>query len=154
MIGHLREKLEELGIADNTIIIFSTDHGIHHGEHGLGGKCFLYQEDLRIPLVIYDPRLASYRIKSSVDDYYLFLDPSHTEARKVVYEELFHLAQDPYEEENLAAASEHAQTLAYFRGRIQEMVAERIVPDTAQRVCKNTNEVYIFEEEKGYYPVG
>lgn len=56
MIGHLLEKLEELGEADNTILVFSTDHGIHFGEHGLGGKNFLYEEDLRIPLVIYDPR--------------------------------------------------------------------------------------------------
>ncbi len=56
-IGHLRETLERLQLADNTIIVFSTDHGIHHGEHGLGGKCFLYEEDLRIPFVIFDPRL-------------------------------------------------------------------------------------------------
>ncbi len=241
MIGHLRETLEALGIAENTIIIFSTDHGIHHGEHGLGGKCFLYQEDLRIPLVIYDPRkpgkgkrlrqmvavpdlaptvlalagidapdcmqgdsllpllrgedvpwrtelfaeqlmdtqnypkseavctpewkyiryfartddprLASYRIKSSVDDYYAFLESSPAGGQTVVYEELYHLAQDPYEEENLASVPERAETLAYFRGRVQQMAAERLVPDTAQRVCKNTNEVYIFEEEKGYYPV-
>jgi len=55
-LGNLRGKLEELGLADNTIIVFSTDHGIHHGEHGLGGKCFLYEEDIRIPLIIYDPR--------------------------------------------------------------------------------------------------
>jgi arylsulfatase A-like enzyme len=59
MIGRLCEKLEDMGIADNTIIIFSTDHGIHHGEHGLGGKNFLYEEDIRIPLVIYDPRLPN-----------------------------------------------------------------------------------------------
>ncbi len=67
-LGHIREKLEELGIADNTIIVFSTDHGIHHGEHGIGGKCFLYEEDLRIPLVIYDPRNApaQKRIKEMV----------------------------------------------------------------------------------------
>ncbi len=56
-IGNLRRKLRELGLADNTIIVFSTDHGIHHGEHGLGGKSFLYEEDLNIPCVIYDPRL-------------------------------------------------------------------------------------------------
>jgi arylsulfatase A-like enzyme len=56
-IGRLRETLARLQLADNTIIVFSTDHGIHHGEHGLGGKCFLYEEDLRIPLVVYDPRL-------------------------------------------------------------------------------------------------
>jgi len=57
MIGHVRESLDRLGLADNTIIVFSTDHGIHHGEHGLGGKCFLYEEDIRIPLAIFDPRL-------------------------------------------------------------------------------------------------
>lgn len=57
MVGRVREKLEELGIADNTIIVFSTDHGIHHGEHGLGGKSFLYEEDLNIPMIIYDPRI-------------------------------------------------------------------------------------------------
>jgi len=57
MIGRLRQMLKRLELADNTIIIFSTDHGLHHGEHGLGGKCFLYEEDLHIPLIIYDPRL-------------------------------------------------------------------------------------------------
>ncbi len=58
-LGELRAKLEELRLADNTIIVFSTDHGIHHGEHGLGGKCFLYEEDIRIPYIIYDPRLPA-----------------------------------------------------------------------------------------------
>ncbi|MCJ8329089.1 MAG: sulfatase-like hydrolase/transferase [Lentisphaeria bacterium] len=55
-VGQLRQQLETLGLADNTIIIFSTDHGLHFGEHGIGGKCFLYEEDIRIPLIIYDPR--------------------------------------------------------------------------------------------------
>lgn len=57
MLGELRQQLEHQGLADNTIIVFSTDHGIHHGEHGLGGKCFLYEEDIRIPLIVFDPRL-------------------------------------------------------------------------------------------------
>lgn len=56
-VGRLRETLSDLGLADNTILVFSTDHGLHHGEHGLGGKCFLYEEDLRIPLIVCDPRL-------------------------------------------------------------------------------------------------
>lgn len=57
-IGQLRDELERQDLAENTIIVFSTDHGIHFGEHGLGGKALLYEEDLRIPLIIYDPRQA------------------------------------------------------------------------------------------------
>jgi len=54
-VGALRKKLDDMGLAENTIIVFSTDHGIHFGEHGLRGKCFLYEQDLRIPLIVYDP---------------------------------------------------------------------------------------------------
>ena len=59
MVGHLRAKLKELSLEDNTVILFSTDHGIHHGEHGLGGKSLMYEEDLRIPLILYDPRMPA-----------------------------------------------------------------------------------------------
>jgi len=59
MIGRLRAKLDELGEADNTILVFSTDHGLHFGEFGLGGKSLLYEPDLRIPLIVCDPRLPS-----------------------------------------------------------------------------------------------
>lgn len=55
-VGRIRDELKTLGLADDTIIVFSTDHGIHHGEHGLGGKCFLYEEDIHVPLIVYDPR--------------------------------------------------------------------------------------------------
>ena len=68
-LGRLREKLKETGEDENTIIVFSTDHGIHFGEFGLGGKSLLYEPDIRIPLVIYDPRmdkkLTGQRIKSA-----------------------------------------------------------------------------------------
>lgn len=57
MVGTLREALAQRGLDGDTIIVFSSDHGIHLGEHGLGGKCFLYEEDLRIPLIVFDPRL-------------------------------------------------------------------------------------------------
>jgi len=57
MIGRLRVKLDELGFADNTVIIFSTDHGLLHGEYGMGGKNLLYEPAIRIPMVIYDPTL-------------------------------------------------------------------------------------------------
>ena len=55
MIGALRNCLEELGEADNTVIIFSTDHGLLFGEYGMGGKNLLYEPSVRIPMVLYDP---------------------------------------------------------------------------------------------------
>jgi arylsulfatase A-like enzyme len=51
------DTLNSEGLADNTIVIFTSDHGLQHGEHGLGGKVLLYEDSLRIPLIIYDPRL-------------------------------------------------------------------------------------------------
>jgi arylsulfatase A-like enzyme len=51
-------KLKDLGIADNTIIIVMGDNGMFLGEHGMEGKWFGYEESIRVPLVIYDPRLS------------------------------------------------------------------------------------------------
>jgi arylsulfatase A-like enzyme len=58
-IGQLRSTLEKIGEADNTIIVYSSDHGLLWGEHGLGGKALLYEPALRIPLILYDPRPGS-----------------------------------------------------------------------------------------------
>ena len=55
-LGKLLSQLEAQGIADNTIIVFTSDHGLMHGEFGLRGKVLLYEPSIRIPLVIYDPR--------------------------------------------------------------------------------------------------
>ncbi len=68
MIGHIMQKLQELELSDNTIIVFSTDHGLHWGEHGIGGKCFLYEEDLHIPLIIYDPRMPEETRGQKIDE--------------------------------------------------------------------------------------
>lgn len=56
-IGLLRHHLDTLGIADHTILIFMGDNGMFYGDRGLAGKWLLYDQALRVPLVIYDPRL-------------------------------------------------------------------------------------------------
>lgn len=78
MLGNLRATLDRLGLSDRTIIVFSTDHGIHHGEHGLGGKCFLYEEDIRIPLIIFDPRHKNAAIERTRDEFVVVPDLAPT----------------------------------------------------------------------------
>ena len=55
-VGMIRQQLEKAGIADNTIIIYAGDNGYNINERQLAGKWFGWEEDLRIPLIIYDPR--------------------------------------------------------------------------------------------------
>jgi arylsulfatase A-like enzyme len=55
-IGKLLAKVEDLGLFDDTVVIFTTDHGFYLGEHGLVGKITnLYREVAHIPLFIRFP---------------------------------------------------------------------------------------------------
>ena len=57
MVGQIRDKLKDKGLDDNTIIIYSADNGYYMGDRGFAGKWSHYEESLRVPLIIYDPRL-------------------------------------------------------------------------------------------------
>jgi arylsulfatase A-like enzyme len=59
MLGTLRSTLRRLALADNTIIIFTSDHGLMRGEFGIGGKALNYEPCLRVPLIVMDPRSAA-----------------------------------------------------------------------------------------------
>jgi arylsulfatase A-like enzyme len=51
-IGRILDKLDELGIADNTLVVFTSDHGHFLGQHGLIAKgAFHYEDLLRVPLL-------------------------------------------------------------------------------------------------------
>ena len=55
-IGRFLEVLEKKGLADNTIIVYTADNGFHMGNRGFAGKWSHYEESLRVPMVVYDPR--------------------------------------------------------------------------------------------------
>ena len=51
-IGRILQTLEDKGLADNTIVIYTADHGLSIGQHGLLGKQNLYDHSIRIPMII------------------------------------------------------------------------------------------------------
>src|SRR5699024_9172852 len=55
MTGKLINELERLGLREETIIVFWSDHGFHLGEQDLWGKTTNYELDTRIPLIISVP---------------------------------------------------------------------------------------------------
>jgi arylsulfatase A-like enzyme len=55
--GRLVAQLEEQGLADNTVIIYTADNGYYLGDRGFAGKWTHYEQSLRVPLIVYDPRL-------------------------------------------------------------------------------------------------
>jgi len=54
-IGRILDRLEALGLADNTWIFFSADHGLAVGHHGLFGKQNLYDHSVRVPFIVAGP---------------------------------------------------------------------------------------------------
>jgi len=59
VVGAIRATLAKQGLAGNTVIIYASDHGIMSGEFGLGGKALNYEECLRIPLIVMDPKVPA-----------------------------------------------------------------------------------------------
>ncbi len=55
-VGRLLQKIEDLGLADDTVVIFTTDHGYYFGEHGIIGKVtMMYEEVCHVPFMIRVP---------------------------------------------------------------------------------------------------
>ena len=58
-VGRVLDYLEESGLADNTIVIYTSDQGFYLGEHGWYDKRFMYEESHRTPLMIRYPPLTA-----------------------------------------------------------------------------------------------
>ena len=58
-IGEIRRALAQGNLAENTVIIFSSDNGYLMGEHGLSSKWLMHEESIRVPMLIADPRLPT-----------------------------------------------------------------------------------------------
>ena len=182
-VGQIMEALRQSGLDQNTVVVFTSDNGEFQGAHGLTGKWLMYEESIRVPLIIRDPRLPPALRGRRCEEMALSIDlaptmlslagvpvpaamqgrdlgplvrgkpvawredwyyehtyanpPQHripqTEGVRTKqwkytrypdvtppYEQLFHLAADPQELQNLAADPAYAATLAKLRARCDE----------------------------------
>lgn len=75
-VGRVLDYLDKSGLAENTIVIYTSDQGFYMGEHGLYDKRFMYDESFRTPMVIrYPTKITS---KQQVNEFTLNLDIAPT----------------------------------------------------------------------------
>jgi arylsulfatase A-like enzyme/ankyrin repeat protein len=66
IIGRMLLKLDALGLAKNTVVIYAADNGTFMGNRGMGGKWSHFDEAMRVPLIIFDPRVKSPRVATEM----------------------------------------------------------------------------------------
>jgi arylsulfatase A-like enzyme len=78
VIGKIRDRLKQLSLDDNTVIILIGDNGFYLGDYGLAGKWFPHELSIRVPLLVYDPRANSKRRNVILDQMALNVDIAPT----------------------------------------------------------------------------
>ena len=78
-VGRVVDALDRLGLAEDTIIVFTSDHGYHMGEHGLWQKMSLFEESARVPLLIVAPGVAAKGAAAKAPVSHIDLFPTLTE---------------------------------------------------------------------------
>jgi arylsulfatase A-like enzyme len=77
-IGKIRQLLAAEGVAENTVLMFTSDNGHFLGERGFWGKWLPYEPSIRVPLVIFDPRLSAKQRGRVCDEMVLNIDLAPT----------------------------------------------------------------------------
>ena len=89
-LGRLFKFMEETKKMEDTMIVFTSDHGDYHGDHWLGEKELFHEQIVRVPMIIYDPTLSAdknrgvkeQRFIEAIDLLPTFLDAVESKASK------------------------------------------------------------------------
>ncbi len=97
-VGRILDELDERGLTDNTIIVFTADHGDHAGQFGLFFKSTMYENAVRVPMLVADPSKSGgicSRLVNNLDLYATLLECAGVDAPKTSSRSLIPLLKDP-----------------------------------------------------------
>ena len=86
-VGRVLDYLEENGLAENTIVIYTSDQGFYLGEHGWFDKRFIYNESFKTPLLVkwpgvIEPKTTNTQMVQNLDFAQTLLDVAEVDAPK------------------------------------------------------------------------
>ena len=141
-IGRVLDALKRKGIEDRTIVVYTSDHGLAIGQHGLMGKQNLYDHSIKIPLLVRGPNvpkgnrsdsltcqmdifptlceLSGVKIPDTVDGDSLV--PLMTRARKAVHESVY----STYKDLQRMVRKGEWKLIRYYRSKVSNTGADRI----------------------------
>ncbi|MDP0496365.1 MAG: sulfatase [Verrucomicrobiota bacterium JB024] len=126
-VGKLLDELDRLGLSDNTIVVFWSDHGFHLGELGLWAKCTNFELDARVPLLIRVPGALTAGETTDAMVELLDLYPTLAELCNLPLPDgvegvsLVPVLEDPASEVKPAAYTQHPRP-AYYQGAVPEQM--------------------------------
>ena len=81
VVGRLQDELRAQGVDEETLVVFIGDNGYFQGDRGLADKWYPYEESIRVPLLVRDPRLPAERRGRVLDQMALNIDVAPTLVR-------------------------------------------------------------------------
>jgi choline-sulfatase len=85
-IGEVYDAVEQLGLLDNTIVVYTSDHGEMDGEHGLYQKFCMFEPSVKVPLIVSYPRIlpenkVTHALTEYIGLYPTLAELTHTELK-------------------------------------------------------------------------
>jgi arylsulfatase len=77
-VGRIVDELKAQGVYENTLIVFIGDNGYFQADRGLADKWYPYEESIRVPLIVRDPRLTTSGQGRTLDEFALNIDIAPT----------------------------------------------------------------------------
>jgi len=120
-VSRVLAELDAMGLRENTIIVFWSDHGYHLGEQTLWAKTSNFELDARVPIIIATPEIKQPGVATDAPVELLDLYPTLTElcglpkSEGVEGTSLAAMLRDPNASEKAAAYTQHPRP-AYFQG--------------------------------------